>query len=276
MFDTEILALLSQYDFNNSLPLWGISAAVTYFFTLILSLEKGARKGISIEYSFNLVAASAIGALLGGRIVYLLIYKQAIDWTSILNWNEIFYKGNLSIVGGYLGGLALAWFYLRGFDVVSKSKKTWITFFDSFLSVVPLGLTFGYVGVFFSDINKGLESNSSYPCLFYFNNTRVHPWGVYLAVGYLILFMILYVLNRRMYGFRRPGYITSVFVIGASINHFIGDFWQTFNYQYGLPRILGLTVTQWFACIVFLSAVITVLLFKSKSEIIYSDENIKA
>lgn len=276
MFDFDLFNLLSQYDFDNNLPVWGIAAGITYFFTLILALEKGARKGISIEYSFNLVAVSATGALLGGRIAYLLIYQQPLEITSLLNWNEILYKGNLNIVGGYVGGLVSAWFYLRGFDIVAKSEKSWVTFFDSFLSVIPLGLAFGYVGVFLSNINKGLESSSSYPWLFSFNAKQIHPWALYLAVGYLILFMVLYILNGLMYSFRRPGYITSVFVIGVSIIHFFVDFWQTYNPQYGLPRMFGLTITQWFSTITILLAILAILLFRSKGKIIYSEENIQA
>lgn len=274
MFDFEWLNFIIQYDLNN-LPIWGIAAVITYFFILILSLEKGVNKGIPIDYSFHLVTFSTIGSLLGGRFVYLLIYQQNIDWASILNWNDIFYKGNLNIVGGYLGGLLLSWFYLRGFDVVSSTKKSWLIFFDSFLEVIPIGLTFGYIGVFLSNINKGLESSADYPWLVFFNGKQIHPWGLYLAFGYLILFTILYTLNSRTYSFRRPGYITSFFVVGASIIHFVVDFWQSPSYQYGLPRIAGLTTTQWFASITICVAIIVVLLFRSKIETVYSEENIE-
>ncbi|MEY3471078.1 MAG: prolipoprotein diacylglyceryltransferase [Candidatus Parcubacteria bacterium] len=259
MIDLNLFDLVSQY--NTNFPAWGVAFLFSYCLILILSLEKGARKGIILEDVFNLVLVATIGALLGGRVSYLLIYQQNVDWPTILSWGEIFYKGNMNIVGGYLGGIVAAWFYLKAFDVVERAEMSWLRFFDSFLYIIPLGLSFGYIGVFFSNIYKGSQALADYPWLLPFNDSYIHPWGLYLSIGYLIIFVLLYVLNQRIYNFRRPGYITTVFLILVSSMHFIVDFWQTSNIQYGLPRVIGLTITQWFSLsILFVTGLVALFL----------------
>jgi len=253
------------YQYQSDIPIWGSVAALSFCLILILSLEKAKRKGVAGDDIFSLVSVTALGGLLGARIAYLYIHQADINFFSTLSWGEVFYKGHLNIVGGYLGAVITGWFYLQGFAALQRSKMSWLRFFDTFLDIISLGLAFGYIGVFLVSIEKGAISNNYYPWVFPMNDSYIHPWGLYIAAGYLFLFMILSILNKRLYEFRRPGYLTSVFVLGVSTIYFLADFWQTTDLAYGDPRIIGLTITQWVAIIVIFITGLTLLFRRARN-----------
>jgi prolipoprotein diacylglyceryltransferase len=260
----QVIDLFTQYQSN--FPIWGFAAVFSFCLILILSLEKAVRKGVSGDDIFGLVSITGIGGLLGSRIAYLLTHQVNIDFVSTLSWGEVFYKGHLNIVGGYLGAVIVGWFYLQGFSVLQRSKMSWLRFFDTFLYIIPLGLAFGYIGVFFVSISKGAITNQAYPWVFPMNDGYIHPWGLYIAAGYLFLFMILFILNQRLYEFRRPGYLTSVFVLGVATIHFFADFWQNIDLAYGDPRIIGLTLTQWVSLIIIFITGLTILFRRARNQ----------
>jgi phosphatidylglycerol:prolipoprotein diacylglycerol transferase len=259
----ELIDLFYQYQSN--VPIWGFAAVFSFCLILVLSLEKAKRKGVLGDDIFGLVSVTALGGLLGARIGYLYVYQANIDFVSTLSWGEVFYKGHLNIVGGYLGAVITGWFYLQGFAVLQRSKMTWLRFFDTFLYIIPLGLAFGYIGVFLVSISKGAITNQAYPWVFPMNGYYIHPWGLYIAAGYLFLFMILFILNQRLYEFRRPGYLTSVLVLGIASIHFLADFWQNTDFLYGDPRIIGLTITQWVSLIVIFITGLTLLFRRARN-----------
>lgn len=236
------LQFLGNYQFN--FPVWGLSVLFAYVLVLILSLEKATRKGIHTEDIFKLANITILGGIIGGRIFYLYTQQYDIDWQTVFSWGEVFYSGDVSIIGGYLGALIVALIYIQSFSLIYNSKMSWLRFFDTFLYTIPIGMVFGYIGIFFSNIEEGIISNIAYPWLIQIGDNLVHPWALYVALGYLILFIILAVLNSRFYQFRKPGYLTLTFIIGVSIIHFITDFWHTYSLGVDLLKVGGLSITQ--------------------------------
>ncbi len=263
MLNLQFLEFLSEYNLN--LPIWGISFLFAYSLVLILSLEKATRKGVPTKDIFNLVSIVAISSMLGARMLYLATVQVDLDWVNILSWGEIFYDGKLNIIGGYLGGWVGGWFYLQGFDAIKRSGMSWLRFFDTFLPIIPIGMIFGYIVLLFITIDKGAISTNEYPWLLLVGDTYVHPWALYIAFGYIILFIIMSFLYNKFYDFRRSGYLTAFFVVGVSLIHFITDFWQTTDPQYSILRINGLTITQLIAIFIIILTTIGLLLIRYKS-----------
>jgi prolipoprotein diacylglyceryltransferase len=263
MLNFQFLEFLSEYSFE--LPIWGISFLFAYSLVLILSLEKATRKGVPTKDIFNLGSIIAISSIIGARMVYLAILQTDLDWENVFSWGEIFYEGKLSIVGGYLGALVSGWFYLQGFDAIKRSGMSWLRFCDTFLPIVSIGMIFGYIGTFFVTVNKGLVTTMSYPWLIMLGDDYVHPWALYVALGYLILFITISILYSKSYVFRKPGYLTGCFLIGISLIHFITDFWQVQDLQYGTAKINGLTLTQGVSLLIILIASLGLIFIKTKS-----------
>lgn len=263
MLNLQFLEFLSEYNLN--LPIWGVSFLFSYILVLILSLEKATRKGFPTDDMFNLVNIVAISGVLGARMLYLATVQVDLDWVNILSWGEIFYDGKLNIIGGYLGGLVGGWFYLQGFDAIKRSDMSWLRFFDTFLHIIPIGMIFGYIGILFITINKGVIATNEYVWLLLVGDNYIHPWALYIALGYIILFVIISLLYNKLYDFRKSGYLTAFFILGVSLIHFITDFWQTTDPQYGILRINGFTITQLIAIFIIIITIISLLLIRYKS-----------
>lgn len=250
---------------NLTLPIWLIFLIFSYSIVLILSLEKATRKGIPTKDIFNLVSIVAISSVIGARIMYLVIIQTNINWVNIFSWGEIFYDGKLNIVGGYLGGFLSSLVYLQGFDAIKRSGMSWLRFFDTFLPILSIGMIFGYIGMFFVNINNGIIASTQYPWLVITGEAYVHPWALYVAVGYLLLLIIQAMLYNMSYRFRKSGYMTVLFVLGVSSIHFITDFWKNIDTKEGISIISGLTITQVFSLGIFIMTLIGLIIVKIKN-----------
>jgi phosphatidylglycerol---prolipoprotein diacylglyceryl transferase len=264
MFNLQFLDFLNTYDFK--LPYLGALFIFVYSLMLIFTLEKASRHGFPKKDIFNLVTIVAISGIIGARISYLYTFSQLnINLMNIVDLRDIFYKGNLSIIGGYLVALIIGCFYLKGFDVLRRAGMSWLKFFDTFLPIVPIGMIFGYLGLFFVTVNKGAISEITYPWVVMSGGNYVHPWALYISFGYLILLIIISILYNKFYNLNKSGYLTLTFVTGVNIIHFIADFWQTTDLKYGLPRIMGLTITQIVALLILLIISSTLVFLRNKS-----------
>ncbi|MGA1046483.1 MAG: prolipoprotein diacylglyceryl transferase family protein [Minisyncoccia bacterium] len=266
MINLEFLEFLEYLGgYTSNIPIWGISLVLSYLLVLIFSLEKAVRKGIPREDIFNVVSISFIFGLISARIMYLYIMQENLDFLNIFNWKAIFYQGELSVVGGYLGGLLSGWMYLQGFNAMYRFKISWLRFFDTFLPIIVIGMIFGYLGIFSITFNKGALSTAEYPWLIMSGDNYVHPWALYVTIGYLILFIIISRLYNKLYSTTISGYITTYFVIGVSLIHFITDFWRTTNLQYSGSRINGLTISQLIFLFIIFITILVSLFIKTKS-----------
>lgn len=243
-----------------TLPIWGVSVIFAYTLVLVLSLERATRKGIPTSDIFKLANMTILGGIIGGRILYLFTQQSIIDLQTIFSWGEVFYAGNLNVMGGYLGGFIIAVIYIQSFAIIYRAKMSWLRFFDNFLYIIPIGMMFGYIGIFFSSVEKGAVSDIAYPWLIQFGDNMVHPWALYVAFGYLILFVLLSLFNNIFYQFRRPGYLTVAFILGISIIHFITDFWHIYNLEIDILKFGDLSITQVITIIMALVTSIIALL----------------
>lgn len=243
---------------------WGLFFLAGYLLVLILSIEKATRKGVDKDDIFMFVTVSALSGLLGARIFYLLLNQIPVDLETALSWGEVFYEENVNIIGGYLGAVIAGWLYLQAFSVIQRSRMSWLRFLDSFLYIVPLGMMIGYLGVFITNPSTGIVSNIIYPWTVFIGDISIHPWALYVSSSYLLLFMILVILHTKLYDFRRPGYLTSVFTLGVASIHFITDFWYKSDSAYESMQTFGITMTQWFSLGVICIAGLIILFMREK------------
>jgi len=252
---SKFLEPLGEYIFN--IPIWPVSLILSYILVLIFSLEKATRKDLPREDILNVASIVFIFGTISARIVYLYIMQEDLDLLNIFSWRAIFYEAELSVVGGYLGGLLAGLLYLQGFNALYRFQISWLKFFDTFLPIVSIGMMFGYLGLFSITINQGAISNAEYPWLIMYGDNYVHPWALYVSIGYLLLFIIISRLYNKFYSSTISGYITAYFVIGVSLVHFITDFWRTTDLQYSGLRIGGLTISQLiFVFIIFITTLV--------------------
>jgi len=192
----------------------------------------------------DLIFYGALGAVLGGRLGYILFYKPA---EYLANPLEIFLinQGGMSFHGGLLGVIAALYLFSR------KVNLGFLQVCDFVAPAAPLGLFFGRMGNF---INQELwGKTTSVPWGMVFTNggdLPRHPSMLYEAMleGVLLL-VVLWFLARKP---RAYGFLSGVFLIGYSLSRIVVEFvrvpdahlnylllgWVTMGQLLSLPMLL--------------------------------------
>ena len=211
------------------------------------------QQGWTAESVADLVFYAAVGAVLGGRIGYILFYnfrEYLADPAEIL----AVWRGGMSFHGGVLGMVAgLAWF----------GRSTGRRFFacaDFVLPVVPIGLGLGRVANFINQELWGAPTTLPWGVRFTApgaGELARHPSQLYEAVlEGLLLLLVLEILRRRQ---PRTGVISGVFLMGyavcrmtvelvrepdAQLGYLWGG-WLTMGQVLSLPMLLAGALIFW-------------------------------
>ena len=140
----------------------------------------------------DLIFYGALGAVLGGRIGYILFYNFSVYLQNPL---EIFavWRGGMSFHGGMLGVFFAMWLYGR------QQKLSFFTVTDFIAPLVPLGLGFGRLGNFINGELWGAPSTLPWAMIFpQAGNIPRHPSPLYeLLLEGIILFFILWFYSKK-------------------------------------------------------------------------------
>ena len=195
----------------------------------------------------DVVFFAALGAVLGGRIGYILFYNFADYLSEPLSIFAV-WRGGMSFHGGVLGFMvALAWFARR-------RQRAFLAVTDFVVPVVPVGLLFGRVANF---VNQELwGAPTSMPWGVVFTNPAAggiarHPTQLYEAgLEGVVLFLILWTLSRVP---RARGLVSGVFLAGYGVfrcsiefvrepdQHigYLAGGWLTMGHVLSVPMIVG-------------------------------------
>jgi phosphatidylglycerol:prolipoprotein diacylglycerol transferase len=176
----------------------------------------------------DLIVWVALGVVLGGRIGYVLFYNLPMylddPWEILAIRN-----GGMSFHGGFLGSvLALLLFArMRGLNGY--------TMLDLASVVVPIGLFFGRIANF---VNGELWGRAApdFPYAIVFptgGDVPRYPSQLFEAAAEgLLLFIVLAICVRR-FGFRKPGLLGGIFVLGYAITRTFCEFFREPDPQLG-------------------------------------------
>jgi len=200
----------------------------------------------NLNHVDDLIFYGALGAVLGGRLGYLLFYNFSIFASNPLSFFN-FQNGGMSFHGGFLGVLLAMLLFNR------KSKFSFFQTTDFIAPLIPLGLAFGRIGNY---INGEL-----------WGNITESSWGVYApdqsgiwALRYptqlyeaflegLVLFIVLWIFSSKNPPIRST---SALFIILYGFFRFIIEFirapdshlgylafeWLTMGQLLSLPMIL--------------------------------------
>ncbi|AWN54178.1 prolipoprotein diacylglyceryl transferase [Methylobacterium sp. 17Sr1-1] len=176
----------------------------------------------------DLIVWVALGVVLGGRIGYVLFYNLAAYLSHPAEILAI-WRGGMSFHGGFLGAvLALVLFARRrGLNAYAM--------LDLAAVVVPIGLFFGRIANFVNGELWGRPA-PDFPYAIVFPNGGPlprHPSQLYEAVAEGLVLFILMALAVRRFGFRRPGLLGGLFVVGYAIARTACEFFREPDPQLG-------------------------------------------
>jgi prolipoprotein diacylglyceryltransferase len=217
-------------------PHW-VFETLAYFLGYRLYLRSRARSGDHVSGSNRLwiVAAAAIGAAIGSKLLYWLENPAL----TLQNWNNPFYlMAGKTIVGGLIGGLfAVEWTKQR-LGIVRRTG-------DLFAIPLAASLAIGRLGCFLSGLGDetfGLPTGLPWGIDFGDGVLR-HPTQLYEVVFLGVLAFWLYRFSRRAH---REGDLFKAFMVGYMGFRLLTDFIKP-----GFP-LAGLTAIQWAALVMLL------------------------
>ncbi|PVE22592.1 prolipoprotein diacylglyceryl transferase [Microvirga sp. KLBC 81] len=176
----------------------------------------------------DLIVWVALGVVLGGRMGYVLFYNFDAYLQNPLEMFAI-WRGGMSFHGGFLGAvLALVLFARsRGLNALAL--------LDMAAVVTPIGLFFGRIANFINGELWGRPA-PDFPYAVVFPHAGPeprHPSQLYEALGEgLILFIVMAVAARK-FGFKRPGLLGGIFVLGYAIARIVCEFFREPDAQLG-------------------------------------------
>ena len=176
----------------------------------------------------DMIVWVALGVVLGGRIGYVLFYNLPLYLADPI---EIFAirNGGMSFHGGFLGAILALVLFAR------SRRLSGYTLLDVAAVVTPIGLFFGRIANFVNGELWGRAApDFAYAIVFPTGgDVPRHPSQLYEAAteGFL-LFIVMAVAVRR-FGFRRPGLVGGIFVLGYALARTVCEFFREPDRQLG-------------------------------------------
>lgn len=176
----------------------------------------------------DLIVWVALGVVLGGRIGYVLFYNFDVY---LAQPSEMFavWRGGMSFHGGFLGSILAIVLFAR------RRNLSGLAMLDLAAVVVPIGLFFGRIANFVNGELWGRPA-PDFPYAFVFPNggpVPRHPSQLYEAFGEGLVLFVLLALAVRRFGFRRPGLLGGMFVLGYAVARIVCEFFREPDPQLG-------------------------------------------
>lgn len=222
---------------------WGFMLAVAVIIAIIGISRLFAREGYKQETAMDIVIATVIAGILGGRIVYVIAYQ----WQEFIQNPAMMFNvsnggfSGLVWYGGLLGGFAAFTLF-----VLKKGLPFW-KLTDIFAPFAALGYAIVRIGCFLNGCCYGKVTNSSLGVVFpYVDNLTRHPTQLYGTAFNLLLFIFLisYYQHRRF-----NGQIFLLYLMGYSVYRFVVEFFRETEIMYGM-----FTMGQVYTVVLFLLA----------------------
>lgn len=176
----------------------------------------------------DLIVWVALGVVLGGRTGYVLFYNLH---SYLQNPLEMFaiWRGGMSFHGGFLGAVLAIVLFAR-----SRSLNA-LAMLDMAAVVTPIGLFFGRIANFINGELWGRPA-PDFPYAVVFPHAGPeprHPSQLYEAFGEGLLLFIIMAIAARRFGFKRPGLLGGIFVLGYAIARIVCEFFREPDAQLG-------------------------------------------
>ena len=182
----------------------------------MLGRMRARRQGWSAEQVSDLIFYGALGAVLGGRLGYILFYDLA---AYIADPFAVFrvWEGGMAFHGGLLGVIVAMLLLAR-----QQQRSFWVVA-DFTAPLVPMGLLAGRLGNFINGELWGRVTDVPWAMVFPRDPVQLarHPSQLYqAALEGILLFALLWLYSASP---RATGKIAGMFLLGYGVLRFIGE-----------------------------------------------------
>lgn len=236
---------------------YGLCMVVAFLAAIGLSVKASRKLApetqvLSREQILDFACVSLLGGIVGGRFFFV-----------VLNWDffihaplevAAIWHGGLVWYGGFLGGVAAGWLYVR------SKQLSMLRAADFFIPAVALGHAIGRFGCFLNGCCYGRPTDAWCGILFPGHHTPVIPTQLLEMAGLIALFGILHKLQRPKM-LERPGRLFSLYLIGYALLRFFMEFLRGDQEVWG-P---GLTLQQLISIVMFAAGIFLHNMTKNKA-----------
>ena len=197
-----------------------------------------------------------IGIIIGGRLGYIIFYNFNYYLNNFFDIFKI-WQGGMSFHGGLIGIIIASSLFAK------RNNQNVFLYLDLVSLVAPIGIFFGRLANFINSELYGTPTEIPWAVTFIqVDNISRHPSQLYEAIlEGIILFLILVYFRNKNY-LKKPGLISSLFLIYYSIFRFCVEFFRVPDEQIGY-LIFKLSMGQIISLIFIL---IGAILFYLKNE----------
>lgn len=200
---------------------YGFCIALGIIAAYIVAETRTKKRKLNPDTCFDLAVWAAIGGLLGAKLMFYIVeIKNVIANPSML----LDISNGFVVYGGIIGGV------ISGYIACKVKKLDVMMWFDLIIAEIPLAQAFGRMGCFFAGCCYGAETDSA--CHVVFQNSRFAPNHIQLiptqlisSAANLLHFLILTFVIARIFK-KKPGVLTSCFLVFYSIGRFIIEFFR--------------------------------------------------
>ncbi len=196
---------------------YGVMLATAFITCSLLLGRELNRRGFQGEIATALVAAGAIGGIVGAKIYYVLFIADP------FHLHDMFSPSGLVWYGGLFGGSAgVTW-------VILRSTNPFLPTIDIIGPLLLLGYGIGRIGCLLAgDGDYGPPSDLPWAMAFP-NGTvptdvPVHPTPIYETTISFIFFGILWSQRKKFVSI--PGLLFGASLVGLAVERFIVEFWR--------------------------------------------------
>jgi phosphatidylglycerol---prolipoprotein diacylglyceryl transferase len=212
------------------LPIWGPFAIQWYGFFIalgalafLLMIKRDPRFPVlNLQNCFDaLFLWGAAAVLVGGRALHVMRHYD--DYSSWTEWFA-FWEPGYAVLGSTLAVLCVVPTYLYVY------KVPLLPFLDLIATYAPLLQSIARFGCFFAGCCFGCAAHVPWATIYTDaaslapTGLFLHPAQLYSAFGLFIVFIIMYFVARRVCTI--PGQQTMLYLVLASTERFITDFWR--------------------------------------------------
>jgi len=208
---------------------YGILFSLTILIGFYFWFKQVLRSGRDENAAYAFLWMGVAGVVIGSRLGHVLFYEPA---RYLQNPLHILYvwKGGLASHGAAIGILTALWAYSR------RYKMTMIEACDRFSMSVAVGATLVRIGNFFNSEIVGRATDVPWAIVFKRYDrmmglppTARHPSQLYEAAMAILVFIVLYITDRKLGEDRPPGLMVGIFLAGYFTLRFFVEFFKEYQ-----------------------------------------------
>jgi len=220
-------------------PRWyGALFALSFVFGYYLLLKIFKKEGIKQEVLDSLTIYMFVGTILGARLGHCLFYQPDYYLQNPLEILMV-WKGGLASHGGVIGILIALYLFAR------KFKKPYIWVLDRLTLVSVMAGFFIRLGNLFNSEIVGKSTTVKWGFVFerLGEDFARHPSQLYEALGYLVIFFILYYAFTKTGGIKMQGLTAGLYFFLVFVFRFFIEFTKEVqvDFEHGMKLDMG----QW-------------------------------